>query len=68
MIFGSATTVKRRRKELGLTGSGVTTRAMPLQEAEQLVIAQLDKDPQKRHGVRTIQHKIAFEQGTHLTR
>ena len=61
-------TVKRRRKALGLTGSGATMRAMPLQTAEQLVVAQMDKDPAKRHGVRTIQHKIAFNEGVHLTR
>jgi len=64
----SAVTVKRRRKALGLTRSGVTTRTMPHQEAEQLVMAQLDKDPAKRHGVRTIQHKIVFNKGVHLTR
>jgi hypothetical protein len=49
LIFRSATTVKRRRRALNLTGSSVTTRAMLHQEAEQLVIAQLDKDPAKRH-------------------
>ncbi|KAH7909728.1 hypothetical protein BJ138DRAFT_1114711 [Hygrophoropsis aurantiaca] len=61
-------TVKRRRKELGLTGSGVTTKAMPRQEAKQLVVSQMDKDPNRRHGVRTIKHKVAFQNGVQLTR
>jgi hypothetical protein len=41
---------------------------MPRQEAERLVIAQLGKDPEKRHGARTIKRKIAFNEGVHLTR
>jgi hypothetical protein len=64
----SATTVKRRRKELGLTGSGVTTREMLPQVSEQLVLDKMDKDPAKRHGVRTIRQKIAHEDGVQLTR
>ncbi|OCH84308.1 hypothetical protein OBBRIDRAFT_808335 [Obba rivulosa] len=64
----SASTVKHRRKELGLFGSGVTTRRMPDTVSTQLVLAQMDKDPAKRHGVRTIQYKIAHERAVHLTR
>lgn len=41
---------------------------MPRQEAEQLVLAQMDKDPSRRQGVRTIQGKIAFHTHHHLTR
>lgn len=64
----SATTVKRRRKELGLTGSGVTTREMLPQVSEQLVLNKMDKDPGKWHGVRTIRQKVAHEDGVQLTR
>jgi hypothetical protein len=28
----------------------------------------MDKDPAKRAGVRTVMHKIAFEDGIHMTR
>ncbi|KAH9921377.1 hypothetical protein B0H21DRAFT_701632 [Amylocystis lapponica] len=64
----SATTVKRRRKKLKLSGSGVTTKTMAPLPRTQLVLSQMDKDPARRQGVRTIQQKIAFEQGVHLTR
>ena len=64
----SASSVKRRRKELGLSGSGATMRSMPNRNAEQLVIAQMDRDPAKRHGVWTIQQEVAFHEGVHLTR
>jgi hypothetical protein len=37
-------------------------------EAEQLVIKAMDKDPAKRSGVRTIHHKIAFDEKIHLPR
>ena len=41
---------------------------MPRQEAEQLVLDQMDKDPSRRQGVRTIQAKVAFESSHHLGR
>lgn len=68
MTLSSASSVKRRRKDLGLSGSGATTRSMPRQDAEHLVIAQMDRDPAKRHGVRTIRQGLAFHKGVHLTR
>ncbi|KZT13141.1 uncharacterized protein LAESUDRAFT_690342 [Laetiporus sulphureus 93-53] len=61
-------TVRRRRKELGLMGSGVTTKALPLHERTQLVVSQMDKDPARHQGKDTIMRKIAFEHGVHLTR
>jgi hypothetical protein len=64
----SDTTVKRRRKALGLRGSGATTKAMDLRTSEQLVLHQMSNDPAQRQGVRTIQAKVAFETGQHLTR
>ena len=67
-LLDSAASVKRRRAELGLTGSRVTTQSIPQQEAEQLVLDQMDKDSSRRQGVRTVQARIAFDAQTHLTR
>lgn len=66
--LNSESSVKRRRKELGLMGSGPTTRAMPHAIKEQLVVNQMNKDPAKRHGVRTIMQKVAFNEHVHLTK
>jgi hypothetical protein len=41
---------------------------MPQQEIEQLVLNELDKDPAKRLGVQSVQHRIAHREGIHLTR
>jgi hypothetical protein len=41
---------------------------MPRQEAEQLVLNQMDKDSSRWQGVWTIQAKIAFDAQIHLTR
>jgi hypothetical protein len=38
------------------------------QVSEQLVLNKMDKDPGKRHGVRTIRQKVAHEDGVQLTR
>jgi hypothetical protein len=64
----SDSTVKRRRKELGLHGSKATMKIIDQSEAEQLVIKAMDNDPAKRSGVRTIHHKIAFDEKIHLSR
>ena len=64
----SERTVKRRRAELGLAGSRTTTKNLPRQKAEQLVLDQMDKDPSQQQGTRMIQAKIAFKAETHLTR
>ena len=64
----NAESVKRRRKALGLTGSGVTTHSIAPAVAEQLVLDAMASDPPRRQGVHIIQHKIAYQEGTHLTR
>ena len=64
----SASTVKTRRKEMNLIGSGATMKIIDPGNAEQLVVNKMDKDPAKCAGMRTIMHKIAFEDGIHLTR
>ncbi|KAM6499101.1 hypothetical protein JOM56_004609 [Amanita muscaria] len=63
----SASTVKRRRKDLELRGSAATTKTIDPAEAEQLVLKALDKDPAKCSGMRTIHQKIAFDDNIHLT-
>ena len=60
--------MKRRRKELGLTGSGATTKHLPRNEKEQLVLDAMDRDPVRHQGVRAIQQNIAYYEGKHLTR
>lgn len=64
----SESSVKRRRKELALVGSGPTTRSLPHAVKEQLVLDQMNRDPAKRHGVETIQSKVAFNEEIHLTK
>lgn len=64
----SASTVKRRRKALGLKGSGSTRKEIDFERAEQLVLDQMAEDPAKHHGVRTIQNKIAQAEMIHLPR
>ncbi|KIK59296.1 hypothetical protein GYMLUDRAFT_60215 [Collybiopsis luxurians FD-317 M1] len=67
----SPSTVKNRRKELGLKGSrGVmkTLDAGGKAQAEQLVLNEMSKDPAQRAGVRTIQARVAYHSSTHLAR
>jgi len=61
-------TVKKRRQELGLTGSRKTMKELNSTEAQQLVLDQMDNDPASNKGSRTIRHSIAMKTGTHLTR
>ena len=70
LIMGrsSASSVKRRRRELDLQGSGSASKSMPVDQARQLVINAMDVDHARRTGVKGIQHKIAFDTATHLTR
>lgn len=53
---------------LGLVGSGTMIKEMSVKDAEQLVLTEMNKDPAQRHGVRTIQQKVAYHSETHLTR
>jgi hypothetical protein len=61
-------TVKKRRQELGLSGSRKTMKMLDPREAEQLVLDQMDHDPARHQGPRTIRHKIAGRTGLHVTR
>lgn len=67
-MSSSARTVARRRKAYGLSGSGTTTRALPLPVKRQLVLDQLAKDPTSKQGPKTIKEGILFAEGIHLTR
>lgn len=58
----------RRRQELGLTGSGATTRKISLPEKRQLIVDQLAKDPSSHRGPKTVQANILYETGVNLTR
>ncbi|KAI0061719.1 hypothetical protein BV25DRAFT_1857161 [Artomyces pyxidatus] len=67
-ITMSVSTVARRRKALGLRGSGAMTRATPDAVKKQLVLNQLAKNPMQKNGPRAIKEAIAAETGVHLTR
>lgn len=64
----SASTVKRRRREMNFRGSGSTMKTIDPYKAEQLVVKAMDKDPAKRSGVQTIHNRVAFDSGVHLSR
>ncbi|KAF7362207.1 hypothetical protein MVEN_00566900 [Mycena venus] len=67
-IETSDSTVKRRRREYGLTGGAATEKTLTPNQIEQLVLMTMDEDTAKGWGVRTVWHKIASEQGKILTR
>lgn len=68
VLFFSDTTVKRRRAKLGLNGSGKTMKTISSEVCTQAILSQMDKDPARRQGVRTIQNRIAFDQSLHIPR
>lgn len=68
LTFNSASTVKRRRKEMKFRGSNSTMKTIDPYEAEQLVLKAIDKDPARRSGVQNIHQRVAFESGVHLSR
>lgn len=67
-MFDRGRTITRRRLELGLKGSGRTTREMSDAEKRQLLMDQLAKDPSRTRGPRAIKEAIAHEASVHLTR
>ncbi|KAJ7776796.1 hypothetical protein DFH07DRAFT_951416 [Mycena maculata] len=61
-IDKSASTVKRRRKDLGLTGGAATMKKMAKSDVVQSVLGKIDKDPAKRMGDSVIlPRKIVWE-------
>jgi len=67
-ITMSEATISRRRKALGLLGSGTATRVTPAVVKRQMVLDQMSKDPTSRQGPKTIQEGILFDTGISLTR
>lgn len=67
-FFARSRTVKKRRMQLGLTGSRKTMKMLDPKEAEQLVLDEMDNDAARHQGPRTIRHKIAMRTGQHLPR
>ncbi|KAF8164040.1 hypothetical protein K438DRAFT_1775735 [Mycena galopus ATCC 62051] len=67
-IVTSVSTVKRRRKQYGLTGGAATEKILTATQIEQLVMNQMDEDTAKRWGVLTVWHKMSFDDGIILTR
>ncbi|TFK78072.1 hypothetical protein K466DRAFT_507789, partial [Polyporus arcularius HHB13444] len=65
--IGTAT-ITRRRKLLGLKGSGATTRALPETEKRQLILDQMAKHPTRGLGPRRMKEAIALDSGVQLTR
>ncbi|KAF5386057.1 hypothetical protein D9615_002423 [Tricholomella constricta] len=64
----SEASVARRCKQLGLFGSGKTTREMSESDKRQLVLDQMSQDPTGRRGPRLTREAIIFNTGIHLTR
>lgn len=73
MIIASLTilsdsSVRRRKKKLGLVTSRVTTRQMSEDEKRRLISVQMAKDPKGKLGAKMIKQMIFEEAGVHLTR
>ncbi|KAH7909614.1 hypothetical protein BJ138DRAFT_1066761 [Hygrophoropsis aurantiaca] len=64
----SESSVARRRRDLSLYASGVTTRQLPENVKRQLIYTQMARDTSKKLGPRMIKQLIARETGIHLTR
>ncbi|KAG6821882.1 hypothetical protein H0H87_004943 [Tephrocybe sp. NHM501043] len=62
----SDSTVKRRRKALGLSGAGATFKKIDLAVAKQIILYKMEKDITKSAGVRTIKVNIAYNFELHL--
>jgi hypothetical protein len=60
--------LKRRKKALGLTGSRTTSRIIPEQEQERLVLNAMSEDLGRKMGPRMLCAKLALKEGVHLRR
>jgi hypothetical protein len=68
MLLLSESTICRRRRELGLRASGLTTRSLPDAVKRQLVLDQMAKDPEGKLGAKTIKAGIFKDTGIDITR
>ena len=64
----SQATVARRCDDLGLHGSGKTTRQMSETDRRQLVLDQMSQDPTGHRGPVLTREAIIFHTGVRLTR
>ncbi|TBU22809.1 hypothetical protein BD311DRAFT_675229 [Dichomitus squalens] len=64
----STATITRRRKAIGIKGSGATTRELTETEKRQLILDQMEKHPTRGMGPRRMQEAIAADAGVQLTR
>jgi hypothetical protein len=69
IALSSASTIKRRRQQLGLHGSkSHAVQSIPVQVKEQIILKQLDKDPAQNQGPATIKARITWDQNIRLPR
>ena len=70
MLLGQirTSTITRRRKALGIKGSGATTKELTDTEKRQLILDQMAKHPTRGMGPRRMQEAIAADAGVQLTR
>lgn len=68
MPITSASSVKRARSHNGFVGGATNLKNKTEQEAEQLVLEQLDLDTTGHAGPRSIRHRIASRKSEHLPR
>ncbi|KAF9047219.1 hypothetical protein BDP27DRAFT_1243497 [Rhodocollybia butyracea] len=64
----ASASVTRRKKHLGIQGSGVTTRSMEDLDKRQLVLDEMANDPNGKRGPRVIKEILALKHNVHLTR
>lgn len=67
-IILSESSVSRRKKNLGLKASRLTTLELSLSVKRQLILDQMAKDPKGRLGARMVKQGILHDTGIHLTR
>lgn len=64
----SPSSIARRKKELELRSSRLTTRQLGINEKRQLILDQMAKDPAGKYGPRMVKQRIFEDTGIHLTR
>lgn len=67
-MAGSGRTVARRWKEMGLRASRMTENELPNGKIIELVIDQMNRDPDGRMGQNVMKQEIALRTGFHLRR
>jgi hypothetical protein len=68
LFLYSEATVTRRKRDLGLKGSGAMTKVLSDTVKRQMLLKQMAKDPTGKQGPRTIKEGIARDEGVQITR